>query len=107
MKMFWKKFFDFTDDVLAYVLTIVGILCSSYVPLLKSGESFSVEMNWWKVAVAAVVALMIVSKQETLEIDESGSKSKSREGRKKRFALRMFNALSQGIAWNQIIQLAT
>jgi hypothetical protein len=107
LKKFWYKVFDVLDDILAYILTIIGILCSNYLPLLKSNGIIDISIDWWRIGLAAVVALMIIGKQETLEIDENGTTEKSKQGRRKRFALRMINSLSQGVLWNQIIQLAT
>lgn len=106
LKKFWNWLFDILDDILAYILTIVGILASTYIPLLKTKGTIEIEIDWGRIVISAIVALMIIGQQETLESDEAGSKVKSKEGRKKRFGARMINALSQGVMWNQIIQLA-
>jgi hypothetical protein len=107
IKQFWNKFFDLLDDILAYILTIIGILCSNYLPLLKSNEEININIGIWKIVLASIVALMIIGRQENLDIDENGSKIKAKEGRKKRFFSRMMNALAQGIMWNQLMQLAS
>jgi hypothetical protein len=107
IKKIWEKIFDVLDDILAYIMTILGILLSAYMPLLKSMEIIDIKADWWRLAMASLVAILIVSKQESLETDSEGSIEKSKEGRKKHFLMRMANALSQGIAWNQIIQLAS
>jgi len=106
-RAFWKKFFDVLDDFLAYALTIIGIVAANYIPLLKTQAVIHIEVDWWRLAISAIVALMIVGKQEVLDTDENGDKTKSREGRKKRFSFRMFNALAQGMAWQQLIDMAS
>lgn len=107
VKGFMKRFGEAADDFLAYVLTIIGIMIANYIPLLKTSGTIHIEADWWRIGISAVVALMIVGKQESLETDESGTTDKARAGRKKRFTVRMFNALAQGMAWQQIIDLAS
>ena len=51
--------------------------------------------------------IMIIGKQENLTIDETGTTEKAKAGRKKKFSIRMFNALSQGMAWAQLIDFAS
>jgi len=106
LKAFWKKVVDVLDDFLAYVLTIIGILLSNYIPLLRETNIITIQMDWFRIGISAIVALMIIGKQEALESDETGNKTKAREGRKKRFGVRMFNALSQGIAWATIMEMS-
>ena len=50
---------------------------------------------------------MSIGKQEVLVADNDGSTDKAKAGRKKKFSLRMFNALSQGMAWAQLIDMAS
>jgi hypothetical protein len=107
IKKFWVKLFDILDDVLAYILTIIGILCSNYLPLLRTNQKIDITIDWWRVALAAIVALMIIGKEESLDVDENGDTKKAREGRKKRFLMRMVNALAQGTMLAQIIQLTS
>ncbi len=107
LKKFWHNTLDILDDFLAYILTVVGILCSNYLPLLKTNQPIDITIDWWRIGLSAIVALLIIGKQENLDVDSEGDTKKSREGRRKRFSLRMINALAQGIMWNQIIQLAT
>jgi hypothetical protein len=102
----WERFVDVLDDFLAYVLTILGILVSTYVPLLKSSGIIDVHVDWWRVGISAIVALVIIGKQESLDVDDTGSSAKSRAGRKRKFTIRMANALAQGIAWSQIMEMA-
>jgi len=107
IKALWKKIFDLLDDFLAYLLTIIGILCSNYLPLLKTNEQIIINIDWWRFGLAAIMALLVIGKQEALDVDESGDKIKSKEGRKKRFFSRMINALAQGVMWSQFMQLAS
>lgn len=107
IKKIWAKVFEILDDILAYIMTILGILLSAYMPLLKSLDPINIKADWWRLIMASLVAILIVSKQESLEVDIDGSIEKSKEGRKKHFFTRMANALSQGVMWDQIIQLAS
>lgn len=104
-KKIWNKIFDVLDDVLAYILTILGIVFSSYLPLLKKSEPIDITIGWWRVALSAMVALLVIGKQESLDVDESGSVDKSRAGRRKRFLSRMMNAFAQGVMWSQLISI--
>ena len=106
LKKFWLKLFDILDDIMAYILTIIGILCSNYLPLLKTNGKIDIIVDWWRIGLAAIVALLVIGKQESLDMDENGSTDKSKSGRKKRFTIRMINALSQGIMWAAFINLA-
>jgi hypothetical protein len=107
MNKFWGKVFDILDDILAYILTVIGIVISAYIPLLKSTGVINLQIDWWRLGISAIVALIIIGRQEKLDADENGSKAKSKEGRKKNFGYRMTNALSQGMMWSQIISLAS
>jgi hypothetical protein len=107
LKQFWNKVFDFLDDILAYILTIIGIIVSNYIPLLKTSGTIHIEADWWRLGISAIVALMLIGKQEALVADNEGSIDKAKAGRKKKFSLRMFNALSQGMAWAQLIDMAS
>ena len=106
LKTFFKWLGDILDDILAYVLTVVGILASAYLPLLKSGEAINVDLGIWKLALSAIVALMIVGTGEQLDDNDIIDKAKSKAGRKKRFWQRMSNALAQGVMWSQIMNMA-
>jgi hypothetical protein len=106
-KKFINKFIDAVDNFLAYILTIIGIVVSNYIPLLKTSGIINIEADWWRLGISAIVALMIIGRQETLVADNDGSTDKAKAGRKKKFSLRMFNALSQGMAWQQLIDIAS
>jgi hypothetical protein len=103
MKKFLKWIANIADDVLAYVLTVAGILFSNVLPYLNSNESFAVHISAWRISGALLVALLITLWQETLKPDEDGSKVLSRQGRKKKFIQRMFNALLFGFGSAGII----
>ena len=107
LKQFWNKLFNILDDVLAYILTIVGIMISNYIPLMKTNSVIHIEADWWRLIISAIIAIMIIGKQESLDLDENGSTEKAKAGRKKRFGIRMFNALSNGIAWSTMINMAS
>jgi hypothetical protein len=107
LKKYWYAIFDVLDDVLAYALTIIGIIMSNYIPMLKQNGKIDFIVDWPRLAIAAVVAILIVGKQEGLDIDkEDGTTAKAREGRRRRFGFRMVNALSQGMMWSQLINFS-
>jgi hypothetical protein len=97
-----ERLADVLDDVLAYALTIIGILFANYVPMLKSTGTINLKIEMGRIIVAAVVALIIIGKQEYLP----NANTETRAGRRKNFVQRMVNALSQGIAWDTIIGMA-
>lgn len=105
MKKFFKWLTDIADDVLAYVLTVVGILFSNVIPLLKTNEALSIDIGIMRVAAASIVALLFIKDQEKLTVDEAGSKASAKAGRKKNFRSRMVNALSQGFMWSQVMNM--
>lgn len=104
-----KKFFswlaDILDDVLAYILTVVGILFSNAVPLLKSNEPLDLDMGTMRIVAACIVAILFVSNQESVGEVEGETKAKAKEGRRKNFKKRMINALSQGFMWSQVMNM--
>ena len=106
MNKFWSKTIDLFDDVLAYILTIAGIMISNYLPMLKTNSVIHVELDIWRLVISAIVAIMIIGKQEVLTKDELGTTEKARAGRRKKFGSRMFNAVGQGMMWSQIVGMA-
>lgn len=104
-----KKFFawlgDILDDVFAYVLTVVGILFSNAVPMLKANEPIVLDFGLLRIVVAMIVALLFVSDQETLGKIEGETKTVAKQGRRKNFRKRMTNALAQGVMWAQIMNM--
>ena len=103
MKRFWARIIDVADDILAYVLTVVGILVSNYLPVLKTTGHIDVSLDWWRIAIASLVALMIVAQQEHVDPTVPGAKA----GKRSNFGKRMGNALAHGIAWNQVMQMGS
>ena len=101
-RRFWNKFVDIFDDFLAYILTIIGILYSTYQPMLQTTGHISFDIDWQRIVVAAIGALLVIGKQEQLTPDSEGDKTAAREGRKNRFVLRMINALGQGVLWSTL-----
>jgi len=55
-------------------------------------------LNWIRVGVAAVIALIIIGQQE---------KGGDPAGKRANFVSRMGNALAHGIAWTSLLQLGT
>jgi len=105
MRKLTAKAIDLADDFLAYILTIVGILLSNYLPMLRTTGTIDVSIDLWRIGISAMVALIIIGRQEAIATD--GDTAKARAGRRRNFAPRMANALAQGIAWNTIVQLAS
>ena len=101
MKAFLAWLADVADDFLAYVLTVIGILCSAYIPVLKAGGPIVFDLGAGKIFLAAVVALLLVGKAEYVS-----DSLEAKAGRRRNFVSRMVNALSQGVAWATIVQLA-
>ena len=99
MKKFWKKIVDVADDVLAYILTVVGILASNYIPMLQTGEHISIDIGIGRVVIAALVALLLVGWQET--------RGDNKDGKKANFKLRMINAAAHGLAWPTVLKVIT
>lgn len=102
MASFKKWFFDWADDVLAYVLTVAGILLSNGISMLKTNDAITLDMSPMRLVLAAIVALMVVTKQEYIPSDPT---NKAKEGRRKNFAVRMGNAIAQGFMWSQLMNL--
>jgi hypothetical protein len=100
LKKFWAWFIDWADDVLAYVLTVTGILLSNGLSMLKTNDAIVLDMSPMRLILSAIVALMVVTRQEAIPNDP-----KAREGRKHNFGVRMGNAIAQGFMWSQLMNL--
>lgn len=105
LKKFWTWFIDWADDVLAYVLTLAGILLSNGLSMLKTNDAIVLDMSPMRLVLAAIVALMVVTRQEAIPNEPSGNTAKAREGRRKHFGVRMGNAIAQGFMWSQLMNL--
>jgi hypothetical protein len=105
LKSFFKLIGDVLDDVLAYILTVVGILLSNALPLMKSNEPFTLDIGAVRIVVALLVAFLFVTDQESLGVKDAEGKAIAKSGRRKNFRKRMANALSQGFMWAQIMNV--
>jgi hypothetical protein len=105
MKKFFKAFVDILDDILAYILTVIGILFSNVIPMLKTNEPLRIDIGAMRIIAACIVAFLFIKDQEKLAIDETGSKVNAKAGRKKNFRARMTNALAQGFMWSQVMNM--
>lgn len=105
LKRFWQWFTEWADDAMVYFATVIGILFSNAIPLLKSNESFELDMGKWRIAAAAFVAFAMVRSQEKLTPDEKGNTASARAGRRAHFWERLQNAAAQGFMWAQISNL--
>ena len=92
-----NRFIDLVDSFFAYVMTVLGVVISNYIPELGKNSVINVKLDTVRLLLSAVVALMIVGQQET-----KGDPI----GKRKNFIPRMANALAHGIAWNSLIQIA-
>lgn len=105
LKKFWSWFLDWADDVLAYVLTVAGILLSNGLAMLKTNDAIVLDMSPMRLVLASIVALMVVTRQEAIPTDPQGNTEKARAGRRKNFGVRMGNAIAQGFMWSQLMNL--
>lgn len=95
-----KKFLSHWDSMLVYLLTLAGVLVAEYLPLLKSGVGFTLNIRTGNLVVASVIALMFVLQDE---VSTSGhSPADTRAGKKKNLRRRLAHAIAQGIAWTTI-----
>ena len=79
IKNFFRAVGDVLDDVLAYVLTVIGILFSNVVPLLKSNEPLSIDIGAMRIVAACIVAILFVSNQESVHEADGETKAKAKE----------------------------
>lgn len=100
---FFKKLGDILDDVLAYILTVVGILFSNAIPMFKSGEAIVIDLGIIRIIVAMIIAILFVSDQENLGKTEGETRAIVKQGRRKNFRKRMANALAQGVMWSYFL----
>jgi hypothetical protein len=104
LKSFLKWLGDILDDILAYILTVVGILFSNIMPLMQGNESFDMNFGKWRIIGALIIALIVVGKQEQLPAEKE-TLAKAREGRRRNFWYRMSYALSQGFMWSALVNM--
>ena len=103
----WKVFVDVADDVLAYCLTVAGILAANYIPLLQSGQPINIDLGLGRVIIAGLVGLVLVGYQEQKGIvgADADTAAKVRAGKRANFKIRMINALMHGVAWPSILKI--
>ena len=101
-KKLMSKIVDALDCFCAYILTLCGVMASQYMPAFRSGEAIDIRLDWQRLVLAGIVALLIIGQQEKLSGDD---KTVARYGRRKRFGARMINALAQGIMWAEVAKI--
>ncbi len=104
MKKFWKSIFNVLDDVLAYVLTLLCVIFSNVVSALQTKEVLFVDISLVRIIGSALVELLLTLWQEYNKPDETGSKEKSKEGKKKHFLKRMIYAMLFGFGSPMIME---
>lgn len=92
---------DFFDSFLAYIMTIIGILFSAYLPLFATGTLDTLKIKIPNLVVSAVVALVVIGKREYVP----GDNELARAGKRKNFLKRMGDAVAYGMMWSQIINI--
>lgn len=97
LKRLYNKAIDALDGFFAYVLTVIGILASNYLPDLSSKGKIDFEADLWRVGLSMIVAFILVAKQET-----GGDAA----GKRANFWSRMGNALAHGVCWASLINAA-
>lgn len=85
------------DDVLVYVLTLLGVLMAQFLPMLKGSADFDIAINGPRLVVASVVALYLVLQDEDPKGDPIAKK-----GKKGAIKRRMSAALTQGFTWSTL-----
>ncbi len=96
LKAFLAKVGDVLDGFFAYVLTVIGILVSQYLPSFSAGGEINLKIGLGRLLISFVIAFMLVAAQET---------GGDVQGKRAKFKIRMANALSHGIAWNSLLHL--
>lgn len=85
------------DDVLVYVLTLLGVIMAQFLPYLKSSTDFDLTVTGPRVVVASVVALWLVLQDEDTKGDPVAKKSK-KLALKRRFS----SAMTNGFTWSTL-----
>ncbi len=79
-----------------YVFTLMGILASKYIPILREGGDFVISVSWSQLIISCVIAFLLLTAAEQL----GGS---DRKGKQKRFLWRAIAAMSYGAFWYNMI----
>lgn len=85
---------DVWDDLLVYAFTFLGVLLSQYVTPFKSGADFDISTNGGRFVIGAVIALMLVMKDEDTAgaVDSATAKHRKRKNLRRRLG----SAMGQG-----------
>ena len=88
--------FNVIDTTLMYFCTLIGVGVSKYVPLLREGVPFSINLSLSQLIVTCVVAFMLLTAAEQL-----GGSNKA--GKRRRWLWRAVAAMSYGAFWYNVI----
>ena len=96
IKAFINGIIDALDGFFAYLLTIVGILVSQYLPAFSAGQAVNIKIGIGRLVVSCVIAFVLVGQQEV-----GGDPA----GKRARFWPRMGNALAHGLGWSALLKM--
>jgi len=85
------------DDVLVYVLTLLGVIMAQFLPYLKSVNDFDITVTGPRVLVASVVALWLVLQDEDTKGDPI-----AKRGKKAALKRRFSGAMTSGFSWSTL-----
>lgn len=87
-------FSEVWDDLLVYLFTLLGVLLSQYIPIFKTGADFDISTNGGRFIIGALVALMLVMKDEdTANVPD---KTTVKASKRKNLRRRLGSAMGQG-----------
>lgn len=92
-----RWFVEIWDDILVYLVTLLGVLVSQYLPVFKTGQAFDISTKVGPLIIGAVIALSFVLKDE--EIPQGADKTAARHGKRVNLRRRLSAGLSQGMMW--------
>ena len=92
-----KALSTFWDDILVYLVTLLGVITSQYIPAFKAHEAFDISTRWANFAVGAVIALWVVLRSEVASFGVDPIVVK--KGKRDNLARRLEHALGQGMIW--------
>ena len=93
-KKFWS---DLVQGLGIYACTLFGVLLSQYAPLLLRQGRIDSTFQWVRLAISAVVALYVVSSDET---------QGDQEAKKSNLKRRVHAAFMSGMGWSAIMGIA-
>jgi hypothetical protein len=93
-------FAEVWDDLLVYACTLLGVLLSQYIQPFKSGEDFNISTNGGRFIVGALIALMLVMKDEDMG---GADKTTAKAGKRKSLRRRIGSAMGQGYMYASIM----